>query len=292
MDNEQKTKKGRTFRDRWSKEIETSGGFTEVPNLLLEHLRGLHITASEFLTLTAILSHKWTKEQPWPSNKTISIRTNCNPRTVRKHVESLEKKGILKRVPGIHLSNVYDLTALKLKLEEFAKSNPRSGQKGSPASPKSTGGEGSILTPKEDSVEEDSIIIPINNINNLEVSNDAIKSFKDIEDIQEVYEFYLKCFVKEELQCKLTDKRKATIQDRLNDCGKEMLMKAIDNTSLNEWYMGANEHSWQVDLDYIIKSYDQVEKMTNLIVSDRLKSNRKRREFFLNASFAAQENRS
>jgi DNA-binding MarR family transcriptional regulator/protein-tyrosine-phosphatase len=156
-------KESRTFRAKWSEEIETSGGFTEVPNLIMEHLGELQITASEFLTLTAILSHKWGKNQPWPSNKTISLRTNCTPRTVRKHVESLEKKGILKRVQGIRKSNVYDLSALKLKLEGFAKNNPRPGQKESSAGLKSTGSEGSTLTPKEDTLEEDSIIKHNNN---------------------------------------------------------------------------------------------------------------------------------
>ncbi len=274
-----------SFDKKWSPTIGLFG-HTSIPNLLLEYQKQLKITAPELRTLLALLSHKWNVDEPWPSNATISLRANCSPRTVRKHTASMEAKGVLKRLSGIHPSNVFDLSALKFKLEELAINDPRYGQKESSARLKSTGVEGSILTPKEDTVKEDSLII---HSNNLKVSNDNLE-FTDNE-VNSIYDYYLKCFNKEPYQCQLNDKRKSMIKLRLNDCGKDMLMKAIETVSLNEWYMGANDHGFKADLDYILKSYDNVEKMTNLIISERLESHRKMRAFSMTKFLEAQEDR-
>src|ERR1035438_4663091 len=81
------------FDVKWSPPI-AAHGHTELPNIILLNLKELRISAAEFLTLMAILSFKWGEGKPWPSIKSISARTNCEPRTVRKHIASLEAKGI------------------------------------------------------------------------------------------------------------------------------------------------------------------------------------------------------
>lgn len=246
-------KQSRSFADKWSPNIERHG-HTDIPNLLLESLGKLKIPACELLTLIALLSYKWGKDEPWPSNKTISLRANCTPRTVRKHMESLEKKGILKRVPGIHLSNVYDLSALIAKLNELAKSNTQVGQKESSARLISTEAEGSISTSKEDTVEEDSII---KHNKMVEVPSDIVESSNNV---QLIYDCYIKGFDKNPTFYKLTPKRISKIKERLDDAGFEMLTNAINNIVLSEFYMGKNDRGWTADLDWITRSYENVEK--------------------------------
>ena len=48
--------------------------------------------------------------------------------------------------------------------------------------------------------------------------------------------------------------------------GKEMLIKAIKNTASSPFHIGENERGWKADLDFIIKSYEQVERLSNLDV--------------------------
>jgi hypothetical protein len=68
-------------------------------------------------------------------------------------------------------------------------------------------------------------------------------------------------FAKNPNTYKLTDKRKAKIRARLKDAGKAMLEQAIINTSSSPFHMGDNDRGWCADLDYIVRSYEQVEKL-------------------------------
>lgn len=83
----------------------------------------------------------------------------------------------------------------------------------------------------------------------------------NIVEVQRTYDLYLKVFSKNENQYKLTDKRKQKIKARLQDCGEEMLHKAITNTGRSGFHTGDNERGWSADLDFIIRSYEQVEKL-------------------------------
>ena len=63
---------------------------------------------------------------------------------------------------------------------------------------------------------------------------------------------------------KLTDKRKQKIRARLKDAGMDMLLKAITNTSQSAFHTGDNDRGWSADLDYIVRSYEHVEKLANI----------------------------
>ena len=43
-----------------------------------------------------------------------------------------------------------------------------------------------------------------------------------------------------------------------------MLAKAIENTSKSEFHQGDNDRGWTADLDYITRSYENVEKLAAL----------------------------
>lgn len=82
-------------------------------------------------------------------------------------------------------------------------------------------------------------------------------------ETQSVYDLYIKSFNKNPNTYKLTPKRKIKLQARIKDAGKEMLEKAIINTSKSSFHRGDNDRGWQADLDFIIRSYEQVEKLAS-----------------------------
>lgn len=84
------------------------------------------------------------------------------------------------------------------------------------------------------------------------------------EQVRQAYDFYVEKFVKDTSKYKLTDKRKAKIRARVKDAGLDMLKKAIDNTSTSNFHRGDNERGWEADLDFIVRSYEQVEKLATM----------------------------
>lgn len=96
----------------------------------------------------------------------------------------------------------------------------------------------------------------------IRIKNKDIRK-NNIVETQSVYDLYVKSFNKNSNTYKLTPKRKAKLQARLKDAGKEMLEKAIINTSKSSFHRGDNDRGWQADLDFIIRSYEQVEKLAS-----------------------------
>ena len=261
------TKNKYSFEKKWSSSI-AKHGYTEVPNLILQYQPELKMTTPELRTLIAILSFKWDSKNPWPSNSSIGKRANTTSSTVRKHVSKLEEKGLLRRIGRRGFTNKYDVSPLKEKLEELAKL-PTPVEQDSLDSPAVIEqGDEAILTPKEDTVKEEYINKP-------EVAEGNAESLQ----IRQVYEFFLKCFNKTPAQCKLTDSRKGLIKARLEDAGFEMLMRAIESTSQNEFYLGDNPSKWTADIDYIIRNYEQVERLSNLLPSKDPKQLRREKIF-------------
>ena len=66
----------------------------------------------------------------------------------------------------------------------------------------------------------------------------------------------------------MTDKRKQKIQARLKDAGIEMLIKAIVNTASSSFHTGDNDRGWHADLDFIVRSYEQVERLAGMDKQD------------------------
>lgn len=79
-----------------------------------------------------------------------------------------------------------------------------------------------------------------------------------------VYSFFIQQFNKNPNKYKLSKQRVLKIKARLKDAGEEMLMSAIQNTASSGWHRGDNDRGWEADLDFIIRSYEQVEKLANM----------------------------
>lgn len=79
-------------------------------------------------------------------------------------------------------------------------------------------------------------------------------------DLSEVFDYFIKKTNKNANQYKLSKTRRSKLKVRLNDAGKDMLMRAIDNLADSDWHNGDNDRGWSWDLDYLIRSYENVEK--------------------------------
>lgn len=108
----------------------------------------------------------------------------------------------------------------------------------------------------------------INNNNNKNREGEGDKENEN-QEIERVYEHYLDTFGTTAGRYKLTDKRKAKLKSRLQDCGAEMLIDAIDHARADYFYNGNNDRGWKADLDFIIRSYENVERLANLTPRQR-----------------------
>lgn len=86
----------------------------------------------------------------------------------------------------------------------------------------------------------------------------------NIVEIQSIYDLYISKFNKNPNQYRLTDKRKKKISARLKDSGYEMLQSAIIRSAGSPFHSGDNDRGWCADLDYITRSYENVEKLSQL----------------------------
>lgn len=98
------------------------------------------------------------------------------------------------------------------------------------------------------------------------VSKETLRSYpaNTSQDVSEIFDYYVEAFESSRSHIKLSDARKAKIKSRLKDAGKDMLKLAIKNTSESSWHRGDNDSGWKANLDYIIRSYEQVEKLSAL----------------------------
>lgn len=89
--------------------------------------------------------------------------------------------------------------------------------------------------------------------------------------IVDVYRQYMLEFGANEKTYKLTPARKAKLKARLEDAGMTMLLLAISNTANSKFHRGENDRGWKADLDWIIKSYEQVEKLSLMTPTEKPK---------------------
>lgn len=128
--------------------------------------------------------------------------------------------------------------------------------------------DGTKIDPSDGTKIDLSIINNIKDINIKEFPRKAEYEKTDPE-LEKVYQHYLERFGTTAKRYKLTEKRRAKLKSRLQDCGAEMICEAIDHAKEDYWYSGNNQRDWKADLDFIIRSYENVEKLANLIPRQR-----------------------
>lgn len=113
-----------SFSDKWSPAI-AAKNFTQVPNLLIEHLADLGITPSEMVVITSLLYFKWTDRMPYPSAKTLSNMTGLSVHTIRTNLRRLQKKKLIVRHFREGITNEYDFKPLIKRLGTYAQPMPK-----------------------------------------------------------------------------------------------------------------------------------------------------------------------
>lgn len=90
-------------------------------------------------------------------------------------------------------------------------------------------------------------------------------------DVQEVFNFYVQEFGVNPNMVKLSDARKRKLQLRIKDAGVEMLKLAITNTARSPHHRGENDRGWKADLDWIIITYEKLERLANMNTKEETK---------------------
>ncbi len=119
--------------DKWGAEV-AGRGFTQVPNYLLIINQFLseekRLAPAELNILLQLVGAWWKKgELPFPSLKTLAVRSGVSDRQAQRAVSRLEATGFLKRTKrkgagGLIASNAYDLSPLVAFLGVIAKAFP------------------------------------------------------------------------------------------------------------------------------------------------------------------------
>lgn len=115
--------------EKWGMEV-AENGFAQLPNYLI--LLNQFVDADsklspvELITLIQIASAWWEKDKlPFPSIRTLAIRSGVSERQMHRTIRTLEDKGLLKRVKkkenSIMSSNSYDLSPLVSVLSDAAR---------------------------------------------------------------------------------------------------------------------------------------------------------------------------
>jgi len=85
----------------------SAGGFTQVPNIVLEHQT---LSAGAKLTYAMLLRYAWQKDKCFPGQNRLAKDMGSSRRTVIRHIKELRESGYLEtRKRGQGRTNVYIL---------------------------------------------------------------------------------------------------------------------------------------------------------------------------------------
>lgn len=112
-----------SIREKWGASLDY--GFVVVPVALLRYQHQLGIGDGELVVLMNLIMSWWKAgEYPFPRAGTIAKRMGVSTRTVQRHIDQLEKNGLIRRFrteerrSAHRATTQYDLSGLVLKLKE------------------------------------------------------------------------------------------------------------------------------------------------------------------------------
>lgn len=116
----------RINEQKWSKPL-MDAGWTAIPTVIFERQSALGLDALDVNILLHLAGYWWTRDnKPHPSKKTIAAAINVAPRTVQRHIASMEKVGFIRReerrlIGGGSKTNLYHFEGLIKAALPFAK---------------------------------------------------------------------------------------------------------------------------------------------------------------------------
>ena len=220
------------------------GGFLVIQKWMLTKL---NLKSTELLVYAIIYGFSQDGQgECWASLDYFLLWTGASRASVIRAINSLEEKGLIKRRKRVGTTSALSVVLEKTNRSKGSVKMTQGGVK------MRRGGVKMIPNNKED-----------NKTNNKEIKKE---SDEVAVEVQRTYDLFIEKFDKNPNTFKLTPKRQKKIKARLKDCGETMLRQAIENTAKNEFYRGKNDRGWKADLDFIIRSYEQVERLANIEV--------------------------
>lgn len=103
------------IKQRWGSTI-ANLGWTAIPNILLERQQALGLNSLDLNIVMILLKHAWkADDKPFPTKRVIAELVGRDGSTVRKAIQRLEEKGLIKRVKQMRnygqTANQYDYPA-------------------------------------------------------------------------------------------------------------------------------------------------------------------------------------
>lgn len=213
------------------------GGFLVIQKWMLTDL---NLKSTELMVYAIIYGFSQDSQgECWASLDYFQLWTGASRSSIIRAINGLEEKGLIERRRREGTTSALRVVEGGVKMKRGGVNLKRGGVK---------------MTP--------------NNITNNKTNNKEInkESDKVAVEVQRTYDLFVEKFDKNPNTFKLTPKRQKKIKTRLKDCGETMLRQAIENTAKNEFYRGKNDRGWKADLDFIIRSYEQVERLANMEV--------------------------
>ena len=123
-------------RDKWGQTLD-DGGFQIIPNLLLAQQKNLGISPTTLVVLLHINRYWWKRDQdPYPSSTLIAKQMGLHLRSVERHLQRLEEKGLILRLASRRISGKVvrpiSLIPLAEHLNRIAKQMDMRGEKPQP----------------------------------------------------------------------------------------------------------------------------------------------------------------
>lgn len=114
----------RTNEKKWTKPL-MEAGWTAMPSVIIENQRQLGLEPLDLNIVVYLASRWWTAEgKPYPSKSTMAKAMNVHPRTIQKHIASLEAAGYIRReerrTETGSRTNIYHLDGLIKAARPFA----------------------------------------------------------------------------------------------------------------------------------------------------------------------------
>ncbi len=142
-------------------------GFTATPNAILT-AQGLSLAAKTVYAI--LLMFAWRDDECWPGQERLAKTAGCTGRTIRRYLVELKEYGLISWLQrGLNQTNIYyihDLSQIeRLKAlphkDRTKLSTPDRTDMSTPDRTNMSGQDRSNLSDKEDSVEEDSIVVVV-----------------------------------------------------------------------------------------------------------------------------------
>lgn len=113
-------------RQKWG--TAADAGFQIIPDVLFRCQRFLELDATDLVILSNITLHWWYEaDPPHPRPSVIAARMQVSTRTVERHIEVMEKKKLITRLPSRlkrgKTVREFDLSGLVRRLKRYAAAN-------------------------------------------------------------------------------------------------------------------------------------------------------------------------